>query len=71
LADQGYKIAKANPDEWIRAQVRPNGFLYYGVVVDDIIVVSQDPKYTMDAIAEPYRLEEVVSENLRLALEQT
>ena len=26
LADQGYKITKTDPDVWIRAQEKPNGF---------------------------------------------
>ena len=61
LVDQGYKSTKADPDVWIRAQVKPNGFLYYEMVlvyVDDIMVLSHDPKSTMDAIAELYRLKE-------------
>ena len=37
------------------------GFLYHETVlvyVDDIIVMSHDPKQTMDAIADLYRLKE-------------
>jgi hypothetical protein len=61
LADQGYKSTKADPDVWIRPQVKPDGFEYYEMVlvyVDDIMVLSHDTKPTMDAIANLYKLKE-------------
>jgi hypothetical protein len=61
LTDLGYTSTKANPDVWIRAQVKPDGFGYYEMVlvyVDNIMVLSHEPKQTMDAIASLYRLEE-------------
>ena len=59
LTDLGYTSTKADPDVWIRAQVKPDGFEYYEMVlvyVDDIMVLSHDTKPTMAAIAELYRL---------------
>jgi hypothetical protein len=61
LTDLGYMSTKADPDVWIRAQVKPDGFEYYEMVlvyVDDIMVLSHEPKQTMDAIASLYRLKE-------------
>jgi hypothetical protein len=61
LVDLGYTSTKADPDVWIRAQVKPDGFEYYEMVlvyVDDIMVLSHDTKQTMDAIANLYRLKE-------------
>ena len=46
LIDLGYMSTKANPDVWIRAQVKP------------IMVLSHDTEPTMDAIANLYQLKE-------------
>jgi Reverse transcriptase (RNA-dependent DNA polymerase) len=50
LTDLGYTSTKADPDVWIRAQVKPDGFGYYEMVlvyVDDTMVLSHEPKQTM------------------------
>jgi len=61
LTELGYESTKADPDVWIRAAVKPDGFEYYEmllVYVDDILVIAFDPKLTMDAIGKLYRLKE-------------
>jgi len=61
LTELGYESTKADPDVWIRAAVKPDGFEYYKmllVYVDDILVIAFDPKLTMDAIGKLYRLKE-------------
>jgi hypothetical protein len=61
LTEMGYMSTKADPDVWIRPQVKPDGFEYYEMVlvyVDDIMVLSHDTKPTMDAIASLYKLKE-------------
>ena len=61
LTDMGYQSTKADPDVWIRAQVKPDGFEYYEMVlvyVDDIMVLSHDTKPTMGAIVSLYRLKD-------------
>ena len=47
LTDLGYTSTKADPDVWIREQVKPDGFEYYEMVlvyVDNIMVLSHEPK---------------------------
>ena len=59
LLDQGFQSTKADPDVWIRAAIKPDGFRYYEmllVYVDDILLISHATKPTMDAIAKLYRL---------------
>lgn len=61
LSDLGYTSSNADPDVWIRPQVKPNGFEYYEfilVYVDDIMVLSHDTKPTMDTLVSLYRLKE-------------
>ena len=61
LMELGYKSTKADPDVWIRAAIKQNGFEYYEMVlvyVYDILVTAFDPKLTMDAIGKLYRLKE-------------
>jgi hypothetical protein len=61
LTDLGYESTRADPDVWICAAVKPDGFEYYEmllVYVDDILVIAFDPKLTMDAIGKLYRLKE-------------
>jgi hypothetical protein len=59
LTELGYKSTKADPDVWIRAAVKPDGFEYYEILlvyVDDIFFIAFHPKLTMDAIGKLYRL---------------
>jgi hypothetical protein len=61
LIDLGYTSTNVDPDVWIRAQVKPDGFEYYEMVlvyVDDIMVLSHDTKSMMDAIANLFKLKE-------------
>ena len=58
LLDQGFQSTKADPDVWIRAAVKPDGFWYYEmlvVYVDDNRQISHATKPTMDEIAKLYR----------------
>jgi hypothetical protein len=53
----GFKGTKADPDVYIHAQVKPDGFEYYEMLliyVDDILCVSHDPKPVMDEIGKLY-----------------
>jgi hypothetical protein len=61
LTELGYKSTRADPDVWIRPQVKPDGFEYYEMVliyVDDILHLSHNCKPTMDALAKQYQLKE-------------
>ena len=61
LADLGYKSSMADPDVWLRPQVKPDGFKYYEYVlvyVDDILHMSHDTNDTMHALSQLYRLKE-------------
>jgi hypothetical protein len=61
LTDLGYNSSRADPDVWLRAATKPNGFEYYEMVlvyVDDILHLSHDTKPTMDALAKIYRLKD-------------
>jgi hypothetical protein len=49
----GFKNTKADPDVYIRAQTKPNGFEYYEmllVYVDDVLTLSHAPQIIMDEI---------------------
>jgi hypothetical protein len=59
LSDMGYQSTRADPDVWIRAAFKPDGFEYYEMVlvyVDDILHLSHDIKPTMDALRRLYEL---------------
>jgi hypothetical protein len=59
LTDMGYASTKADPDVWIRAAFKPDGFEYYEMVlvyVDDILHLSHDIKPTMAALKKLYEL---------------
>lgn len=55
----GFKSCKADPDVWMRPAVKADGSKYYEYVlayVDDLLVMSSNPKVVMDAIARTYTL---------------
>lgn len=59
LRDYGYKSCKADPDVWMRAKTKPDGFKYWSylfVYTDDILVVDHDPKTVMTYLASRYTL---------------
>jgi hypothetical protein len=59
LRDLGYVTTLADNDVWMREAVKPDGFKYYEyllVYVDDILCVSHQPKQTMEAVGQLYRL---------------
>jgi hypothetical protein len=61
LYDLNYKPSKGDPDVWIRAATKPNGFEYYEmtlVYVDDILCVSHDPRATMSGIQATFKLKD-------------
>ena len=63
LEDLGWVNTIADPDVYRRESVRKNGNRYYElllVYVDDILVVSHDPKSTMDRIGQMYDLKDSV-----------
>jgi hypothetical protein len=52
-----YRSSLADPDVWLQPTVKQNGDLYYEYVVvyvDDILVVAEKPKQTMDCLAKQY-----------------
>jgi hypothetical protein len=58
LRDLGYESTKADPDVWIRAARREDGFEYYEmlfVYVDDILSVSHAPKAAIEEITQFYK----------------
>ncbi len=61
LMDTGYKPTKADPDVRIRPVTKSNGFEYYEVVlcyVDDILLISDDPKSTLLALTRTFKLKD-------------
>jgi hypothetical protein len=59
LRDGGYTSCKADPDVWMRAKTRPDGFQYWSYVLvytDDILVVDHEPQVVMDYLASRYTL---------------
>jgi hypothetical protein len=59
LRDLGFVSTTADPDVWIQAAVRDDGFEYYEMLliyVDDILAVSHQPKVLIDAIGEYYKV---------------
>ena len=54
-----YVLSKADPDVWIRPEIRPNGSEYYEMAlcyVDDVMVISGEPMKTMDGIRAGFKL---------------
>jgi hypothetical protein len=61
LRAAGYESCKADPDVWMKKQVKPSGEKYWAYVlcyVDDILVISHNPKETMDYLSDIYTLKE-------------
>jgi hypothetical protein len=45
LSDYGYTSCKADPDVWMRAKTKPDGFQYWSyilVYMDDILIIDHD-----------------------------
>ena len=61
LNDLGFQDTQADPDVWRRRATRPDGSPYYElclVYVDDILLVSHDPKPSLLQIGAMYELKE-------------
>ena len=61
LLDLGFVGTRADPDAYRRLARKPDGTEYYEllmVYVDDILMVSHDPKATIDKIGEVYEIKE-------------
>ena len=59
LRDHGYSSCRADPDVWMKAKTKANGFKYWSYIMvytDDILVVDHDPKSVMDYLASRYTL---------------
>ncbi len=59
LREAGYKSCQADRDVWMRKSAKPDGTPYWEFVlcyVDDLLVVSHDPKKVMDHFAKSYTL---------------
>lgn len=60
LRDAGFTSWKADPDVWMRPNVKPDGFEYYEYVlvyVDDVLCMSHNPKaMIMDCLKKTYTL---------------
>ena len=61
LREGGYKSCLADPDVWMKANVKPNGEKYWEYVVvyvDDVLVISHEPQKAMDYLSTRYTLKE-------------
>ena len=59
LRDAKFKSCPANPDVWMRPNVKPDGSHYWEYVlvyVDDALAISHDPKSIMDYLSSRYTL---------------
>jgi hypothetical protein len=59
LRDFGYSSCKADPDVWMKAKTKPDGFQYWSYVLvytDDLLVVDHEPQVVMDFMASRYTL---------------
>ena len=59
LRDYGYTSCKADPDVWMRARTKPDGFQYWSYILvytDDILIIDHEPKCAMDYLASRYTL---------------
>lgn len=58
LTELGFTSCKADPDVWMRAAMKSDGFKYYEYIltyVDDCLVVSHDPKLIVNALQDEYK----------------
>ena len=61
MLDLNFKSCLADPDVWMRAATKPDGFKYYEYIliyVDDILAISHAPEAIMKTISGLYRLKE-------------
>ena len=59
LCDMGYRPSLADPDVWLRAATKPDGFQYYEmalVYVDDVMILSHVPLNTIESIQKTFKL---------------
>ncbi len=59
LHTMGYQSCLADPDVWMKARVKPSGEEYWEYVlayVDDILVISHEPRKVMDKLQAAYQL---------------
>jgi hypothetical protein len=59
LHDLNYRPSLADPDVWLKAAVKPDGFEYYEMVlcyVDDVMVISHQPGKTIDGLQKVFKL---------------
>jgi hypothetical protein len=55
----GYRPSYADPDVWLKAATKPDGFKYYEMVlvyVDDVMVISHVPGKTIEGISSVFKL---------------
>jgi hypothetical protein len=59
LDDLGYRPSYADPDVWLKAATKPDGFVYYEMVlvyVDDVMAIGHNPGKTIEGIASVFKL---------------
>jgi hypothetical protein len=59
LRSAGYQSCYADPDVWMKPNTKPDGFKYWEYVlcyVDDVLVISHDPKKVMDYLDSCYTM---------------
>eukprot|EP00978_Attheya_sp_CCMP212_P004652 scaffold10138_cov34-Attheya_sp.AAC.1 len=59
MRELGFEPSDANPDVWMRAATKLDGFKYYEYVliyVDDILALGEHPEKVMISLSEIYRL---------------
>jgi hypothetical protein len=61
LSDLGFTSSFADPDVWMRPATKANGFKYYEyifVYVDDLLVLSENPRLILNGISHIYRMKD-------------
>jgi len=61
LYSMNFKPTLADPDVWLRAACKEDGFEYYKyilVYIDDILAISHKPRVIMETIRKQYKLKE-------------
>jgi len=61
LCDTGYQSCKADPDVWMKAEVKPSSEKYWAYVlcyIDNLLVISHDPRAVMNYLSEKYTLKQ-------------